>query len=79
MWFKLDKIDDVICPGCGLITRIDKLDNGACPDCGYENGSDPWRLLTLSEMLNDYDNGYNDVNMRDFLRSLLSTLNIEVG
>jgi len=64
----------IICPGCGWTGTVETLDQDGCPDCGYENNLEPYRLLTLSEMLND-EGEYDDIRMDLFLKSLLEFLN----
>lgn len=63
----------IICPGCGWVGRDEELHEGACPSCGYENGLPPYRLLTLSKMLND-EGVYTDAYLDLFLKSLLKFL-----
>lgn len=64
----------IICPGCGWIGAVEALNQeGGCPDCSYENGLEPYRLLTLAEMLNDAGE-YADIRMDLFLKSLFKFL-----
>ena len=65
--------ETVICPGCGWTGSVDQLQYGACPDCWYENGTYPYRLLTLSEMLK-HETEYNDVRFDLFLLSVFALL-----
>lgn len=66
--------DMVVCPGCGWAGTIETLGKwGCCPQCNYENGVEPNRLLTLSEML-QYEVVYVDVRMDLFLPSLFTDL-----
>lgn len=65
----------IICPGCGWTGTVETLSGwGACPKCGYENGLEPYRLLTLSEMLADDEGEYNDACVGLFLKSLFNLL-----
>jgi len=69
----------IICPGCGWVGTIEGLDHwGACPQCEYENGVDPNRLLTLSEMLAD-EGEYSDARIGLFLKSLFKFLDKELA
>lgn len=63
----------VICPGCGWTGTIETLVQRACPNCGYENNLEPYRLLTLSEMLDEKEY-YDEVLMGLFLKSLFKFL-----
>ncbi len=66
--------ETIVCPGCGWVGGVDKLWDGAdCPACGYENGTEPYRLLTLSEML-EHKTEYNDVRLDLFLLSVFALL-----
>ena len=68
-------LNAIICPGCGWVGTIETLqDGGCCPECNYENGVEPNRLLTLSEMMEDSTMEYVDVRMDLFLKSLLTQL-----
>lgn len=64
-------LNKVVCPGCGWIGVAGELAayRGACPVCCYENGVEPYRLLTLSEMLKS-DTEYADIRMDLFLASV---------
>ena len=63
--------DVIICPGCGWIGDEGGLAaHGDCPRCGYENGCEPFRLLSLGEMIKS-NVEYVDVRFDLFLRSLL--------
>jgi len=73
-----DPYDQVICPGCGWIGVLAGLgENDDCPTCGYENGIDPYRLLTLREILTDYGE-YNDVGLKLFLEAVFNLLGIGI-
>lgn len=64
----------IICPGCGWTGTNELLNQeGGCPDCSYENGLPPYRLFTLSEML-EGDAIYDEVMMDLFLKSLFKFL-----
>ena len=65
----------IICPGCGWYGKRRALKKGACPKCEYENGVEPYRLLTLKE-IQESSTLYNDVRLDLFLKSLLTLLNI---
>ena len=69
-------MDKVICPGCGWVGEIEDLKRGACPQCRYENGMEPYRLLTLAEAMED-DVEYIDVRLDVFLRSVFWVMGIE--
>lgn len=71
----IDPYDLVICPGCGWSGAIAELKHDVCPTCGYENGIDPYRLLTLREILTDYEK-YDDVCMKLFLEAVFNLLGI---
>lgn len=63
-------LQGVICPGCGAVYEgVSSLpEEGACV-CRWENGVEPYRLLTLEEMCHcklEYDN----VRMDLFLTAL---------
>lgn len=61
----------IVCPGCGWTGIESGLSpTGACPRCEYENGSDPYRLLTVTELLADESGQYANVNMGKFLHAL---------
>lgn len=44
---------------------------GECSKCGYENGTEPYRLLTIGEILEDQRDCWCDVALGKFLRSLI--------
>jgi hypothetical protein len=65
----------IVCPGCGWAGKEEDLVDSAgfldCPECGYENGFEPYRLLTVKEMLQFPLGGhYHDVNMFEFLNAI---------
>lgn len=61
----------IVCPGCGWTGVESGLSpTGACPRCEYENGTEPYRLLTVTELLADESGQYANVNMGKFLRAL---------
>lgn len=70
----------IVCPGCGWTGVESGLSpTGACPRCEYENGTEPYRLLTVAELLADDSGEYANVNMGKFLHALapfLSSPNI---
>lgn len=69
----------VICPYCAWKGSIDQLGGfGDCPECGYENGIDPYRLLTLTELLQDSWTDFNDVRMGEFLTAILNHFGVEL-
>lgn len=72
-------LEMIICPGCGWIGKKEDLklfaESGICPICNYENGLEPFRLLTIQEILAD-DTEYNDVRLDLFLRTLFVNLGI---
>jgi len=65
----------IICPYCGWIGKKEQLGKyGSCPKCEYENGNGD--LFTLKEMLERPNEIYDDVDMQNFLTSLLMTLGL---
>lgn len=69
-------LDTIICPGCGWTGAIKELgkEYSQCPKCQYENGSEPYRLLTIKEMLKNTEPEYNDVRMDLFLKSVIKMI-----
>jgi len=68
-----ERVDKIICPGCGWVGTEAELVHDACPTCGYENGEEPYRLLTLAEMLAEparAEGVWNDVDIGPFLRAV---------
>ncbi|EKD40808.1 MAG: hypothetical protein ACD_74C00158G0007 [uncultured bacterium] len=63
----------IMCPGCCWEGEIPNLgEDGQCPKCGYENGAEPFRLLTLSEILTEEaTTEYQNVRLGLFLRKVL--------
>lgn len=63
----------IVCPGCCWEGEIQDLGKyGECPKCGYENGAEPFRLLTVAEILAEEATGeYQDVRLGLFLRKVL--------
>jgi hypothetical protein len=68
---------NLICPGCGWVGLLHETNEGACPDCGYENGSNPYRLLTLQEMRRCEGADWNDVDMSAFLGAVLAEIDLQ--
>jgi hypothetical protein len=61
----------IVCPGCGWVGKEEELCSKECPQCGYQNGSAPYRLLTVKEMLEfPCDGNTNDVNLYEFLNAI---------
>lgn len=63
----------VICPGCGMVS-ISPIEE--CSSCEYENGRFPFRLLTISEIIEIDHGDFNDVNLHKFIVSLLKLLSV---
>lgn len=77
----------VICPGCGkvwknikeyikdskyeFISESDYVKGGDCPECKYENGVEPYRLLTIGELMEDKSDCWCDVALGKFLNALV--------
>jgi hypothetical protein len=76
-------LDTVICPGCGWSGSVQQLSTdimvGSCPNCEYENGAEPYRLLTIEELIGTEfeDTEYHDVRFDLFLKSLFKLLEVE--
>jgi len=77
-------LETVICPGCGWTGLVQELVTdivaaGSCPACTYENGVEPYRLLTIREMLGTEfgDTQYIDVRFDLFLKSLFELLEVD--
>lgn len=62
--------DIAVCPGCGFIGNVGAVYE-SCPKCEWENGVEPYRLLTLDELVKDGDGIYNDICMSAFLISVI--------
>lgn len=70
-----ESVYTIVCPGCGWVGKEYDLEASSgfldCPECGYENGSPPYRLLTVKEMLDFPSEGaYNGVNIYEFLNAI---------
>jgi len=67
----------IICPGCTWIgLKKDLSEYGTCPICGYTNNVEPYRLLTISEILKA-EGEFNNVLLGPFCRKLLQIISEE--
>lgn len=76
--------DIVICPGCAKVwDNLEKFKqdakDGECPECAYENGIEPYRLLTIEELAKDESDKFNDVALGKFLKTILILVQIHMG
>jgi len=81
-------LNTIICPGYGWTGITDELNNISdepyepfltCPSCRYQIGIEPWRLLTVRELLSDKMSyiDYDQVRFDLFLKSLFKLLEVE--
>lgn len=82
MKVNLTNLEFIICPSCGKIYnhKSELGVMGQCRYCGYENYNGCGDLLSVKDIMTKKENQHNDfydVNLYEFIVSLMSVLGVQ--